>query len=293
MRHPTFYLILLIGGFVLLSLFIGITLYVSKVKLKEKEMKEVYKTNEQVPLITCIMITGKDSCREQFAKQSINNFLEQTYVNKQLVIINHGTFTLIHDQGIAAEFKVDKNGITLGELRNIALQLVPLNGLWCVWDDDDYRSPDFLAIMYNHMRIHKADVVAIKNRMEFNGNTSLIWKMSVATGCVHVLAKQDARIKYLHTDTMEDVTLFNQYKQLGYKVSIMTNNDPLMYIRIVHTDNTSLYVDAHKTAPIINNDIHASYRESRATEQESQVVSKIISSYYKGLYKCRQHTYVK
>ncbi|MCZ6913924.1 MAG: hypothetical protein O7C59_05330 [Rickettsia endosymbiont of Ixodes persulcatus] len=48
--------------------------------------------------IYCLMITGKDDYRYEFAKISIINFLMQTYDNKYLVIINHGQVKLIDEK---------------------------------------------------------------------------------------------------------------------------------------------------------------------------------------------------
>ena len=47
--------------------------------------------------IYCIMITGKDDVRLEYASKSIKNFEEQTYQNKILLIMNHNSQKILTD----------------------------------------------------------------------------------------------------------------------------------------------------------------------------------------------------
>jgi len=49
----------------------------------------------------------------------------------------------------------------------------------------------------------------------------------------------------MEKDTMEDVNLIDTISNLGYNVVIYKNH-PLIYIRLVHQTNTSLYADDMK-----------------------------------------------
>lgn len=250
--------------------------------------------SKDVPPIYCLMITGKDATHVRLAKRSVQNFLDQDYPGKKkhLIIINHAN---AHDSVLQMpvdnnlnmyEFHVSKDDKTLGALRNISLQMVPsitrateAAPLWCTWDDDDYRAPAFLSTMYQFMRFRKADVVAMTTRLEFNANTGLIWRMSIRTGCVHILARFDARVKYLDQDSMEDVTIFDQYAKLGYNVTYV-NNEPRLYVRLVTgSNNTSLYVNPGKK-DILPTSERANYREYEATPEQVAYVKNVVKTYY-------------
>ena len=41
-----------------------------------------------------VMVTGKDAKHEHLARQSVKSFIEQTYSNKKLLIINDGEYSL-------------------------------------------------------------------------------------------------------------------------------------------------------------------------------------------------------
>lgn len=251
---------------------------------------EHFINTSNAPEIICIMITGKDTCRKTLAQASVANFHEQTYPNKKLVIINHAPFEIMDDPNLSSknvfEFHVDKeqNALTLGDMRNIALEMVPHNALWTPWDDDDYRSPDYLSLLYNLLVKHDADVVAYTSRLEFNNITKLIWKMTLKSGFVQVLAKKDGRLRYMEKDSMEDTNLIVDANNLGLKVHV-EDNDPRIYVRLVHGDNTSKYVNHNKkqvrTLPKGSN-----YIESDVTAQEKVYVQNIILNYYKDSITC-------
>ena len=238
------------------------------VLMKSKEPEPVW--------VYCIMITGKDRSRICFAKKSVNNFLNQDYKYKKLVIINHSQLPVTHDPSSnnVFEFHVPREGNTLGDLRNIALQLVPIDAIWTLWDDDDYRSPNYLSFLYQNMVSSRSDVVLFTRRYECNYNTKFVWEMEIPSGFVIVFAKQDLRVKYLQKDSMEDVKLIDDFKKLGKKINVITN-DPSIYIRLVHTNNTSLYVNKHKTEVIQNND-NDTYLEKYVDDRTRYEVLKLI-----------------
>ena len=204
-------------------------------------------SQQNLPCIYCITITGKDSQRACFADEAIANFVEQDYPNKRLIIINHGNVPVLKDNPHNIfEFQVPKENNTLGDLRNIALQLVPIDALWTVWDDDDYRIPSYMSLLYGQMQKNKSDVVVFTKRIECNLETDFVWEMQLKTGFVFVLAKQDLRIKYLSKDSMEDVNLLTDFLKLDKQISVWVDNPSTMYIRLTHQNNTSLYVDKNK-----------------------------------------------
>lgn len=232
------------------------------------------------PQIICLMITGKDEERIKFARRSIQNFKDQDYPNKVLVIINHSLTKVIDkDEDSITEFYIDKTKLTLGDLRNIALEMVPINALWTPWDDDDIRSKQYLSTLYKEMKKHDADVVAYTDRLEHNFKKDFTWHSRLNSGFVQVLAKQDKRIQYLQKDSMEDLQLFEDFKKNDLKVHVL-KNDPSIYIRLVHGNNTSLYINYEKDADSIAGRNDGNYQEFPSTKKETGYVKTMIKRYF-------------
>ncbi|MDX2253292.1 MAG: glycosyltransferase family A protein [Nitrospira sp.] len=79
-------------------------------------------------MISCLCITQPG--REEFLKQAIACFNEQTFPDKELVIVED-----------------PKTGITLGELRNLAVAK-STGDMLAVWDDDDLSDPGRLECQF-------------------------------------------------------------------------------------------------------------------------------------------------
>lgn len=246
---------------------------------KQRMLRRNIEVITQGSLIVCVMITGKNSERIKFARKSIDNFNDQTYNNKKLLIINHNINESVIDKCKISdnifEFQINKTeNITLGDLRNIASNFIPFDSYWITWDDDDWRSPHFLSSMWRSKVSANADFVYLTSRLEYNYNNGLKWVSSKRNGFVHILAPLDKRITYLSKDTMEDVNLIKDYTLLGYTNAIAS--EPSLYLRLVHGDNTSLYVDKNK-----NHLIHGKeYFERPVTIKESKLIDKILVEYY-------------
>lgn len=222
--------------------------------------------------IYCIMITGKDAKRISFAKKSVQNFLDQTYSEKVLVIINHhDQLNVLPDNQYSNlfEFKIRKQGLSLGQLRNIALQMVAINACWTTWDDDDYRHPTYLTYLASFKT--DGNTVAISNRFEYNKNNGVSWVSKKTDGFVLFLASFDNRIKYTDKDTMEDMDILNDFREFRYVVKVM-NNNPKLYVRLVHTNNTSLYVKPSRNY-LVNG---PTYSERFTTNSEKTFISSIL-----------------
>ncbi len=118
-----------------------------------------------LPHVYCLLITGKDAKRIMYSRLiGVKNFNLQDYPNKTLIIINHGDQpVMLTKQKNIFELRVQKNNMTLGDLRNLSLDLVPLNGIFCVFDDDDWRPERYLSYMVNKLLETKSVAVFLKN----------------------------------------------------------------------------------------------------------------------------------
>lgn len=229
--------------------------------------------------VYCLMITGYVKDRRKFALKSIKNFLNQSYKNKYLIILNQDNTSLLkQDYDNILEIMINNTNKTLGELRNISLQLVPPNAIWTVWDDDDYRDKNYISTMVNQMIKTNSDFLMFQNRVEYNLNNDFTFKLTLKSGLMTFFAKHNPYLQYEHISTSEDKKM-KQFALNNLKVHIF-NNNPLIYIRAIHKNNTSVYVSKNKNQlqNTINNKV---YFENNLTRYEKELVNNIIYKYYK------------
>lgn len=234
--------------------------------------------------IYCIMVTS--DARTRFVPIGIRNFLMQSIKKKYLVIINNSE----KDESKLAknisgnnifEFHIPKkkNQLSLGDLRNIALEFVPQGALWTTWDDDDWRAPNYLEKLRGVMDTKKVDIVFLKNRLEYNMNNGFSYRSEFKQAKMpFFLATKVNEFRYLLRDSLEDVNVAADYRGIGKKIYLW-NNDPAMYLRNIHGTNSSVYVDNEKQN-ILNYASSSHYHEFDVTKEQQRYIQYIISEYF-------------
>jgi hypothetical protein len=251
---------------------------------KETSTAEYTKTKNHIlddPSVYCLMITGKDSDRSYFAQISVNNFNRQTYKNKHLVVVNHGNIPVIDAQSPdnISEIFVPRD-TTLGRMRNMSLERVPEGAIWTTWDDDDWRSDDYIQTLYNELRAHPTKMYLMYcNRLEHNFNTDFSYNVSIPSGTYIFFAIKCPNIKYAEIMVKEDSPVKRFMYNNMDKTVIYKTNDPLLYIRFVHKNNTSLYIDYSKTEIVTNN--QGVVFENNVNTQQENYINSIKKMYYK------------
>jgi hypothetical protein len=82
---------------------------------------------------------------------------------------------------------------------------------------------------------------------------------------------------------MEDTHLIEAARRLGKRV-IVYRNDPAMYVRTVHANNTSLYVDKYKTGvPLGRKNTYSEFALDAAKAANTRT---FMSSYFKQGLEC-------
>jgi len=102
--------------------------------------------------------------------------------------------------------------------------------------------------------------------------------MSLKTGFMTFFSKHNSNIRYEHISTSEDV----QVKQYAIKElkTYIYDNDARLYIRLIHADNTSVFVQSNKNK-VKNTKNNKMYFENQLNKKEKSFVDNIISKYYK------------
>lgn len=145
-----------------------------------------------IPKISCLLVTAGG--RFEYFKQSVRCYLDQTYPNTELLILNEGPKE--YQQQISEHVEklnrpdirpVFLNGdYTLGALRNISIGLAE-GDLFCQWDDDDFNMPNRLAVQFSYLR-HRPHLRAVylSDQLHYYFPTRELywedWKMYLSSG---------------------------------------------------------------------------------------------------------------
>src|SRR5262249_10313121 len=135
----------------------------------------------ELPLVSCLMVTRD---RVALAKRSIMCFARQTYQERELVIVTDGDLRarqslerFIAETGLEHVRLVHEKraGLTLGQLRNVAVDAAAGEVL-CQWDDDDCYHPDRIRVQMEHMVGNKARACYLTDHFQFlDDDRALVW----------------------------------------------------------------------------------------------------------------------
>jgi glycosyltransferase involved in cell wall biosynthesis len=201
---------------------------------------------EQLPLISCIMLTYSPK-RIEYIKESIQCFKNQTYPNKELVIVNNGNPNHFHAVNALIEGMENVKHFQapmsiVGEYRNAGLAH-SAGEFVATWDDDDLRADNYLEYEYSIIANHNVDAVML---MDFK-------EMKMEKGCVAVengritmgldgtilFKNPKGTIVYSPMSRGEDTDFVRKLSEAGYKIMVL-KNDPAMYTYRFHGSNITV-----------------------------------------------------
>lgn len=187
-----------------------------------------------------IMITGLPG-REKMAKLALDNWHEQNYNDKYLLIVNDGSYRFGNDNNVT-EINI-RPGKTLGELRNVGQYVVPNDGVIIQWDDDDYRHPTLIEKQYNQFTNTGSRFMTLKKQTRYCFDINSAWIMEGAKKGIHGTPMyRKTEVKYPSERISEDTIFLNDFRHAGYRCTTW-NNEPHLYLRFIHGKNT--WDDAH------------------------------------------------
>jgi glycosyltransferase involved in cell wall biosynthesis len=137
--------------------------------------------HENLPKISCLTVT-KD--RILLLKDSVQCFLQQTYPNKELIIIAAGeghyrnaveSYIAGLNQPSIRLIWFDGEDYSLGKARNLSLEAAT-GEIICIWDDDDLYHPERLSRQYLHMAGQDAEGCCLTDFLQFfEKDATLFW----------------------------------------------------------------------------------------------------------------------
>ncbi len=102
------------------------------------------------------------SDRREFVPQAIQNFLAQSYSQRELIVLDdgpHSVADLIPPHDNIRYLRLDRKS-TVGAKRNIACELARGDFI-AHWDDDDWMAPTWLASQVTTLETQKADICGL------------------------------------------------------------------------------------------------------------------------------------
>jgi glycosyltransferase involved in cell wall biosynthesis len=181
-----------------------------------------------LPTISCLTVTLN---RLVLLKESIQCYCNQTYTNRELIIVTDGSTR--YRQAISDYIRwlgrddirlvyIDEPGQTLGKLRNISLEAAR-GDVVCQWDDDDLNHPERLQRQFDHLSATKAGACCFTDQLQFFFHDRSLywsdWRIGDAQGIDHLIpgtlmAHRDTRFRYPETTPFaargEDSVLLQQ-----------------------------------------------------------------------------------
>jgi glycosyltransferase involved in cell wall biosynthesis len=150
--------------------------------------------------------------RLSLAKRAIRSFADQSWSNRELVIVTDGTprFREALERHVAAcgiedvRFVYPAPGLTLGALRNISLAEAR-GEIVCQWDDDDCSHPDRLRVQCEHMLVQTARASFMTDHLQLIAEQHVLCWIDWTLGGVQGTARffpgslmmfNDARFRY-------------------------------------------------------------------------------------------------
>jgi hypothetical protein len=177
------------------------------------------------PLVSALMVTQPG--RVKMARRAIECFCKQLYPFTELVVVSAGDVSAL---GVPFH-QVPDPGISLGELRNVALARAT-GDLVAIWDDDDLSTPERLSVQVKHLLVNPDADACLLSRVYFASRGRLGIAGEQPRGWEPTLvAWKEELPAYQPLDRGEDTALIaNLY--------VTTIDEPALYTYVFHGENT-------------------------------------------------------
>jgi glycosyltransferase involved in cell wall biosynthesis len=198
-----------------------------------------------LPLVSCVMPTFD---RPSFVALALANFEAQSYPNKELIVVDDGTLPV--EASLRGRDDVRYHRLRrrarIGDKRNVGNSLAR-GEIVCLWDDDDWYSPERVRYQTLPILYGEADLTAIKSAFLLSLPTGEVWSASdallgsmfeggVAGGTLAYRRAVARRVRYPSTSLGEDASLIRRALAEGFRLTRLDNGGHFVYMR--HDRNT-------------------------------------------------------
>mgnify|MGYP006129733083 CR=1 FL=1 len=229
-------------------------------------------------MVSCICISQN---KKSILKKSIDSYFNQTYINKELIIVydkNHPAINYIQNlnKKDIKLFIVDEN-LNLGQLRNLAIN--NSSGDFIMqWDDDDIYS--IYRIEYNVNKLLKtnSDICIMNRWLVYDYVDEKLYLSNKYTWQGSIICKKNilTNYKYFEKNREEDLIINDIIKK--YKTCYINNYG--LYLYTFHNSNTNNrkhFMDIINCSKLISTNI----KINNVINNYLNVNSKSFNYYYK------------
>ncbi|KQB42578.1 Glycosyl transferase [Flavobacterium aquidurense] len=197
--------------------------------------------DKKEPMVSCIMPTYN---RSEFITNAINQFLDQNYPNKELIIIDDSERSiadLVPESSLITYIYLNEK-LNLGSKRNMACQIAK-GEIIIHLDDDDYYAPDWLQKQISFLTEKKLDITGLDAPVFHKKEEDSFWQYVYPKkdkpwvyGATLCYTKQFWQANpFPATNCGEDnVFVWNENAK-----NILANDAVTSYLGQIHTKNTS------------------------------------------------------
>jgi glycosyltransferase involved in cell wall biosynthesis len=197
-------------------------------------------TAEQ-PLVSCIMPTAD---RRRFVPLAIQNFLQQDYPNRELVILDDGKDSVADLSPADGRVKYIRmpHRQTVGAKRNQCIR-ASQGDLIVHWDDDDWVAPHRIRYQVETMLREGAEVCGLRQMLFHDLSTSKTWLYTyppnlrtwLVGGSLLYTRTFWQRSPFPDVQVGEDARFL--WRQQNWKLAVLP--DYRFYVAMIHSANTS------------------------------------------------------
>jgi glycosyltransferase involved in cell wall biosynthesis len=199
-------------------------------------------SNNSLPLVSCICISHNSV---KLLKRSIECFLHQTYLNKEIVVVytNDNLETAAYLNGLNNQLikpiEIAADTLTLGEKRNLAIK--ESKGFYfCVWDDDDWYSNKRIEyhvqqLLNTQFKCSVLSRLLIYDSLKSEAYISAKrWAWEQTLLCERSVSEK-TELRYANVERGEDSVFVFKLRENNL---LLTISNPTLYIYVYHGDNT-------------------------------------------------------
>ncbi|MCG8329877.1 MAG: glycosyltransferase [Chitinophagales bacterium] len=264
---------------------------------EEEQLKEQVKASKKTswPMVSCVMPTFN---RHYFVWKSIQYFQNQTYPNKELIIIDdsHAEYDRLPDDSRIRYYHIGRK-TSIGSKRNMGCQWAK-GDIIIQWDDDDFYSIHRIRKQVMALIQHKAHICSLFNLGFFDVRHFCVWECNehlqrrfafptLNGGHTSTLAYWKALwergCRYPDSSFAEEYAFLKRALAKRYKYHIVDNEGDFLCLR--HTGNTWRNIFSHAHRQIKNQ------HNWKATAPEKYITKNDLPfyrEYYKHLSKAAQ-----
>jgi glycosyltransferase involved in cell wall biosynthesis/mannosyltransferase OCH1-like enzyme len=199
--------------------------------------RSIAPTANSHPKISCLMVTKN---RAHLAKRAIFCFLQQTYPNKELVIIDDGEnndlaeFMRQFPEPQICYYRLPSAQLSLGELRNTSV--AKATGAYLAqWDDDDLSDPSRLEVQMHVIQSFRVDGCLLDSLYVWWPQLQRLAKSFRRTWEGTLICRKDIFPSYPSVRRGEDTEVVDPLIQ-NYRIAALTR--PELYLYCFHQNNT-------------------------------------------------------